>query len=55
MDNRNIKIQASKGCGYLYFSSKRTPKVNVGMIEALGSGNYKVYIESGKLVEIDYK
>ena len=55
MNNQSIKVQASKGCGYLYFSSKRTPKVNVGKIESLGSGNYKVYIESGKQVEIDYK
>lgn len=55
MNNRSIRVQASKGCGYLYFSSKRTPKVNVGKIESLGSDNYKVYIESGKLVEIDYK
>lgn len=55
MNKKSIKVQASKGSGYLYFSSKRTPKVNIGNVESLGSGNYKVYVESGKLVEIEYK
>lgn len=54
MDTKSIKVSAKSGKGYLLFASKHKPKSSYGKIESLGSGNYRLMIDSDKEVRIDY-
>ncbi|MDR1722834.1 MAG: alpha-rhamnosidase [Tannerella sp.] len=47
MDKKQIKIEASEGEGYLYFSTKSKPRSNSGTIETVGKNEYKLKISSG--------
>ncbi len=55
MDRRTIHILATEGSGYLYFDSKRSPSVSAGTAEALGEGRYRVHIEAGRSVDVEYE
>ncbi|KAA6347007.1 hypothetical protein EZS27_005481, partial [termite gut metagenome] len=46
MDRKQIKIKATQGRGYLYFSSKSKPKTNYGIIILMEKNNYKLLIDS---------
>lgn len=48
MDKKQIKVSATEGEGYLYFTSLSKPKVNMGNIEQIAADNYKVKIDTGK-------
>lgn len=48
MDKKQIKISATEGEGYLYFTSPGKPKINIGSIEQIATDNYKVKIDTGK-------
>lgn len=55
MDNKTIKIKATEGKGYLTFSSKRTPKANVGNVEKLSEGKYRLPVHgNGEEVVVNY-
>jgi hypothetical protein len=54
MDNEKIKISATEGAGFLYFSSTKEPKSNFGKIEKTAEKEFKLWIESGKIYEICY-
>ncbi|MFV0312104.1 MAG: alpha-L-rhamnosidase C-terminal domain-containing protein [Dysgonomonas sp.] len=48
MDKKQIKVSATEGEGYLYFTSPDKPKINIGSIEQIATDNYKVKIDTGK-------
>jgi len=48
MDKKQIKVSATEGEGYLYFTSLSKPKVNIGSIQQIAADNYKVKIDTGK-------
>ena len=52
-DHSHITIEATEGHGYLYFHSGKTPQTNVGEIEATGENAYRLWIETGKIVNVD--
>lgn len=56
MDKKTIKVKATEGKGYLTFTSKRMPKANIGKIEKIGDGKYRLLINgNGKEVVIFYR
>lgn len=48
MDKQQIKVSATEGNGYLYFTSSSKPKSNIGTIEQIENNNYKIKIDSNK-------
>ncbi|MFA7583989.1 MAG: alpha-L-rhamnosidase C-terminal domain-containing protein, partial [Proteiniphilum sp.] len=55
MDQKRISVTASAGAGYLYFSSKSTPKTTGGKIEKTDEGGYRIWIEAGEEVVVSYQ
>lgn len=52
-DADQIRIQASSGSGYLYFSSSRPPKASRGEIEKfVGKNQYRLWIDAGDEVVV---
>lgn len=55
-DADQIRIQASSGCGYLYFSSSRHPKASLGEIEKfVGKNQYRLWIDAGDEVVVTFR
>lgn len=54
MDKKNIKIKVGEGRGYVTFTSSETPASNIGKIEELGNGKYRLLINQGDDIVIDY-
>ncbi len=54
MDKKKIRVEATKGRGYVYFDSRRKPKANIGTIEKLSDGSYRLPVSAGEKVEIQY-
>lgn len=55
MDKESIAVKAGEGKGYLYFSSKNEPSTNMGKIETVSKGQYRLLIEgNGTLYEVKY-
>lgn len=54
MDDRQIHVQATEGKGYVYFSSREKPLSNAGEIEAIGQGDYRLWVENQEEVIISY-
>lgn len=54
MDKKKIRVEATKGKGYVYFDSRRKPKANIGTIEKLSDGSYRLPVSAGEKVEIQY-
>ena len=48
MDKEQIKVTASKGEGYLYFTTISKPHANAGRIESIARNEYKLRIEPHK-------
>ncbi len=48
MDKQQIKVSATEGKGYLYFSSTSKPKANIGDIEQIEKNTYKLKIDSDR-------
>lgn len=55
MDADEIRISATAGSGYLYFSTSCPPKTNVGEIEKyVGKDHYRLWIQAGEEVIVTY-
>lgn len=54
MDTKTIKVKATEGKGYLTFSSKKRPKVNIGQLEEVEKGMYRVWIDTKEEVVVKY-
>ena len=49
------RLQSKLACeGYVYFDSRRKPKANIGTIEKLSDGSYRLPVSAGEKVEIQY-
>jgi hypothetical protein len=48
VDKKQIKVSASAGEGYLYFSSATKPRSRSGNVEPLGNNEYRIKIEADK-------
>lgn len=55
MDQKSIKVKATEGEGYLYFSSKIAPKTTKGKIEKLEGNDYRLWIKENDEVVVSYK
>jgi hypothetical protein len=47
MNKKQIKVSATEGEGFLYFTSSSKPTTNIGNIEQIAANNYKVKIHTG--------
>ncbi|MDR2914433.1 MAG: alpha-rhamnosidase [Tannerella sp.] len=56
MDKQQIKVSATEGEGYLYFTGKSTPQTNSGTIERIEENKYKLKINpsTGYLVNGEF-
>lgn len=55
MDSHTIKVKATEGCGYLYFSSSVLPKTSTGEIEKyVGKNCYRLWIDKGLEVMVHF-
>lgn len=54
MDKRQIKVKADKGCGYVYVSSRKTPKPTAGKVEKIADGRYRIWIDTQEEILIEY-
>lgn len=55
MDQKTIKIKATEGKGYLTIKSRRQPKVNLGKIEKVATGVWKLWIDSSEERIVTYR
>lgn len=56
MDTNEIRVLATASCGYLYFSTSRPPKTNVGEIEKyVGKDHYRLWIQAGEEVVVTFR
>ena len=55
MDTSHIKVKAGEGKGYLYFTSRKTPKSNIGKVEKLGGNQYRLRIDTKDEVRVSYR
>jgi hypothetical protein len=54
VDEKEIRVSAAEGEGYLYFTASSEPCANIGTIEAAGENEYKLKIESCRHYIIKY-
>lgn len=54
MDKKTIQVTATEGNGWLIFKSKSTPKTSSGKIERVDGNQFRVWVETGKEVEVSY-
>lgn len=54
MDKQSIKIKAGEGCGYVTFTSRDEPQTNIGTVEPLGNGRYRLWIDTTNEINITY-
>ncbi|MDR1022637.1 MAG: alpha-rhamnosidase [Prevotellaceae bacterium] len=47
-DAKTIKVTADAGQGFLYFSSAKKPKTNIGVVEKVGGNEYRLLISEPK-------
>lgn len=47
-DAKTIKVTADAGRGFLYFSSAKKPKANMGAVEKIGNNDYRLMISENK-------
>ncbi|MBV5282909.1 MAG: alpha-rhamnosidase [Paludibacter sp.] len=55
MNEKNIKVTATEGKGYLTFVSKSKPKASKGLVEKLEGNKYRLLIEGKEEVVVSYK
>lgn len=55
MTDREIKVKATEGRGYICFKSKSTPKSDYGKVEKTGDKSYRLYIDTDREILIKYK
>lgn len=55
VDNKEIKVKATQGKGYLNIRSKTMPKSDYGTVEKTGTDTYRLYIDTDRQIIIKYK
>jgi hypothetical protein len=55
MDRKQIRVSASEGEGFLYFSSASRPRCKTGILETTGPNAYRLRIQAGQEYHIQYK
>ncbi|WP_455585369.1 alpha-L-rhamnosidase-related protein [Bacteroides sp.] len=55
MDASKIKVKAGEGRGYLYFTSQKTPKANIGTIQRLDGNKYRLWMDTRDEVVVNYR
>lgn len=54
MDEQSIRVKATEGKGYVYFTSTSQPQANIGQAEALDGNSYRLWIDTKEEVIINY-
>lgn len=52
---KEIKVKATEGKGYIYIKSKTLPKSDYGNVEKTGDDSYRLFIDTDKEITIKYK
>lgn len=52
---KEIKVKATEGKGYIYIKSKTMPKSDYGNVEKTGDDSYRLFIDTDKEITIKYK
>ncbi len=55
VSDREIKVKATQGTGYIYFNSSKKPKSDIGTIEQTGTDSYRLLIDTPDQIKITYK
>ncbi len=55
VSDKEIKVKATEGKGYINFKSKSQPKSDYGTVEKTGDKSYRLYIDTDKEITIKYK
>ena len=55
MNGEELSVEATTGCGWLYLAAKQAPSASVGTFEPVGEGEYRLRIEAGKPVVVNYR
>lgn len=55
VSDREIKVKATEGQGYIYFNSSKTPKATIGTVEKTGADSYRLLINTPEEIKITYK
>ena len=55
VNDKEIKVKATEGKGYINFKSKSQPKSDYGTVEKTGDKSYRLYIDTDKEITIKYK
>lgn len=55
VSQKEIKVKATEGEGYIYIKSKSTPKSSYGEVEKTGTNSYRLWIDTDKEIIIKYK
>ena len=55
MDNKTIKVKATEGKGYLTIQSRRQPKANMGTVEKVSEGVWRLWIDSPEERIVTYR
>ncbi|MBD5313652.1 MAG: alpha-rhamnosidase [Bacteroides sp.] len=55
VNDKEIKVKATEGKGYINFKSKTQPKSDYGTVEKTGDKTYRLFIDTDKQITIKYK
>ncbi|HJD75851.1 MAG TPA: alpha-rhamnosidase [Bacteroides reticulotermitis] len=55
MDTKTIKVKATEGKGYLTIQSRRQPKANLGKVEKVSEGVWRLWIDSSQERVVNYR
>ncbi len=55
VNDKEIKVKASEGKGYLNIKSKSMPKSDYGTVEKTGTDTYRLYIDTDRQITVKYK
>ena len=55
MDNKTKEVKATEGKGYLTIKSRRQPKANIGTVEKVLEGIWRLLIDSSEERTVTYR
>ncbi len=55
VSDKEIKVKATQGKGYLNIKSKTMPKSDYGTVEKTGTDSYRLYIDTDRQITVKYK
>lgn len=55
MNEKEIKVKATEGKGYLYITSRNMPKASQGTVEKTGANTYRLWIDTPNEITVKYK